>query len=348
MKNRGCSNWFFVESPLQLINAFEALHYFSLEHQNNIILIRRSSSELANKQLEKTLQFYDVSKVHIIYIGELFPKLYFFNVVTIIFKILSQSGMHKFYIGEYNALWARIFPYLFSKSFFILFDDGSATIALHQYEYDFSKYRASSKWKKFIKVPILKLLYGGARKVTLFTMFDLKPYPSQKVFKNSFAFLKQKLRVESSNPDLVYFIGGNWVESNEVKKEDYLLLLTNIFKIYTDQKKKIIYIPHRKEKLEKFNGLRAMFDCSLEIITLDVPVEIYFLHKKEKPINIGGFGSTALFTLGQMYTPKDLISYRIPRYMLAGNLAESTGIITSYYEALATIDFKDINVSSNR
>ena len=121
--------------------------------------------------------------MHIIYIGELFPKLYFFNVVTIIFKILSQSGVHKFYIGEYSALWARIIPYLFSKSFFILFDDSSTTIALHQYEYDFSKYRASSKWKKFIKVPILKLLYGGARKVPLFTMFDLKPYPSQKVLK---------------------------------------------------------------------------------------------------------------------------------------------------------------------
>jgi len=31
--------------------------------------------------------------------------------------------------------------------------------------------------------------------------------------------------------------------------------------------------------------------------------------------------------------------------MLAGNLAESTGIINSYYEAFSAIDFKDINVS---
>ena len=347
MKSMDCSNWYFVETPLQLINAFEAVNYFSPDSYKNTFFIRKSSSKRVNEQLLKTLDLYNLKRIRIVYLGAVFPKIYFFNILKIIFIILLSSGKNKFYLGEYSALWARVIPYTFSKSPFVLFDDGSATIALHHYKYDFSKYRGSTKWRKKLKTPILKLLFGGIEKITLFTMYDLKPYPNQNCFKNSFALLRQKISIEFFDDEVVYFIGGNWVESNEIKKADYINLLAKIFKKYTDQKKKIVYLAHRRETLEKFNELKAKFKFKLEVVAPDVPVEIYFLHKKENPMNIVGLGSTALFTLSQMYSPNELISFRVPRSLLAGDVVESTDIINNYYTNCGNIKFKDIDLVSN-
>lgn len=344
MKSKDCSNWYFVETPLQLINAFEAVNHFSLHGFKNTFFIRKTSSKRVNQQLKKTLSLYDLSRIRIVYLGAIFPKLYFFSVLKIILIIISSSGKNKFYLGEFNALWARVIPYIFSNSTFVLFDDGSATIAIHHYKYDFSKYRGSTKWKKILKTPILKLLFGSIEKITLFTMYDLNPYPKQNYFKNSFAFLRQKIGVEIFNEKIVYFIGGNWVESNEIKKRDYINLLERIFKKYTDEKKKIIYLAHRRENLEKFTKLKAMFDSQLEVVAPDVPVEIYFLQKKENPVNLAGLGSTALFTLSKMYQPNELISFKVPRSILAENTVESTEIINDYYANFGNIKFEDIDL----
>ena len=178
-------------------------------------------------------------------------------------------------------------------------------------------------------------------------MYDLNPYPKQNYFKNSFAFLRQKISIEFSNDDIVYFIGGNWVESNEIKKEDYINLLAKIFKKYADKKKKIVYLAHRRETLEKFKKLKAKLELKLEFVAPDVPVEIYFLQKKENPINIVGFSSTALFTLSKMYRPKHLISFRVPKNLLAEDSVDSTQIINNYYSNSGNIKFEDIDLASN-
>ena len=49
------SNWLFVESPLQLINAFEAVSYFSQEDDINTIVIRKLANDFVNEQIEKML-----------------------------------------------------------------------------------------------------------------------------------------------------------------------------------------------------------------------------------------------------------------------------------------------------
>ncbi len=347
MKKIDSSHWYFVETPLQLINAFEAVNYFSPDSYKNTFLIRKSANKRVNNQLMKTLSLYDLDKIRVVYLGSVFPKIYFLSIIKIIFIIILSSGKNKFYLGEFNALWARVIPYIFLNSPFVLFDDGSATIAIHHYKYDFSKYRGSAKWKKKLKTPILRLLFGGIEKITLFTMYDLSPYPKQKYFKNSFAYLKQKISIEFSNDEVIYFIGGNWVESKEIKKEDYINLLVKIFKKYVDKKKKIVYLAHRRETLEKFKKLKAKLELKWEFVAPEVPVEIYFLQKKENPMNIVGFSSTALFTLSKMYSPKHLISFRVPENLLAKDIVDSTQIINNYYLNSGNIKFEDIDLASN-
>lgn len=302
-------NWFFVETPLQVINAIEALKYLTKADEKNILVIKNPQSNEVRAQIDEVLKFLKQDNLEIILIGKTWPSLYFLRVMILFFRMLGHIGHQNYFIGEFNSFWMRLLTFVFTKSEYTLFDDGAATINLHYFKYDFSKYPTHSRVVKAIKTPIFKVLNKGAAKIRLFTMFNLKPYDNQEIFYNNFDYLKSLMIDIQQDSEHIYLIGTDFVEAKWMKKGQYLKCINTAINGYIEQGKTIIYMPHRNEKLEKLKPIKKQYGDAFNIVQPKMPIEMYFLHQKIKPLFVVGFGSTALYTLGKMFNPQEVVSY---------------------------------------
>jgi hypothetical protein len=77
------------------------------------------------------------------------------------------------------------------------------------------------------------------------------------------------------------------------------MFLKKLMKKYN---KKIVYILHRNEKIEKFNDMQ-----NIVIKKLDYPIELYGINEKEIPLRIISFFSTALYTMKLIYKETEVL-----------------------------------------
>lgn len=307
------SNLYIVESPLQLLNAIEAKEEFAAK--KNVLIVKFSNEQKNNYQIEKLLAescWDHIYKIPYIYSTKI-QIIHFCSLAR--FLIWKKQKFKKIFIGEFRSdeMW-MIQNNLPHEETFLL-DDGNMTIEVqNNYLKELEKYnleRLINKRKKDILYKFFLLKTPERKIVDLFTMFDLKPYSGQRIVQNRFKAVASKLGNinDQSNSDNVFFVGSNIMELGIVNDDYFFECIKFIINFYKNKGKKLVYIPHRREKEEKLLTIKNQLD--IEILYPSNLLELDFLYKKIRPKHIASFYSTALYSLKKIYNCQEVDAFKL-------------------------------------
>ncbi len=267
-------NILFVESPLQLINAYEAVSFFGL---NNFYYVIRLSGNVNNdKQLKEIVNRLELVDFVFLNLNAQNKKFEDYLVLLLYrFKyVFSSKDIEKIYIGNYDSKFLSLIMKQFSNDKIVLLDDGSKTFEIQR-------------------------TFEPSQHLNLFTMYDILPVGKQIVYKNSYNRILALLRDENVVFDnsSVLFIGSKLSEDGAISEKYYITLLNEISEFYDG--KTIIYVPHRDEDKNKLKEIGTI--NNVEVKTIGYPIEFFGLYESAIPATISSFFSTALMTMKAFY-----------------------------------------------
>ncbi|MEZ8105257.1 glycosyltransferase 52 family protein [Vibrio cortegadensis] len=291
-------NLFLVTSPLQYICALEAKQYFS--SNNNILLLVNQKSQHGLDQQRKIVNFSDWDHVITMERGNRS-----FSVPKAIKKIkyhLNNQSLQTFYYAEYNAWWTKLLIKNLPIEKEVYFDDGTLTL-LEYYRYilpniDFFRPRIIQDTVVRLNgcQPIGRL--SQSKNLEIFTLFTLEQKHIS-IHNNKLDSLKQRY----GHPELynseapVGFIGQGAVgDKNEKSIKEYL---NELSALANQSGQKIIYFPHRTERLEVKKALKKAKYIIYR--SSELPLEIELIDKKIQLSALVGTFSTAMFTCRLLY-----------------------------------------------
>jgi hypothetical protein len=260
----------FVESPLQLLNALEAINSFDLE--DYVLYIRYSNQTINDKQLDRLIGIFDIKSTKMKKIHLSSKNRNILDYMKILFYFLDSKFLkiNRLFIGNIDSKFLSLIYKNVSKNKIIALDDGAKTIALQ---------------KKFNETDFYNL----------FTMYNLKKLNNQIIYKNNYNNVKSLLKNKDKTENIL-FLGTKLNEVGIISENEYILLINKIAKYYN---KNIIYIPHRGEDEKKLNKISKF--QNFKIKNIDYPVELYGLYEKEIPNTVASFYSTALLSMQNIY-----------------------------------------------
>lgn len=281
-------NLFVVRSPLQIINAIEAVNYFKLTNSTLILIHNRS---LVNtEQMKRLIDI--VSWEKIIHIEESY-KSKFFKYLGVI-KYLKKQPYKYVFLGELGISYKIIIANIKKEKVFLL-DDGTATVDYY------NKFIRQDKYNKY-NFREIRFLFFGLKikirdKINLFTYFNLEPVNENQVIRNELAYLRMNyLDKAKKDSDVIYFIG----QTSEVFM-NIDMYIKDIENLIIKFNRKIVYIPHRSESKEQENAVLSIKSNLFTIKKLELPLELYFLYNNIYPLHIISYFSTALVTLSILF-----------------------------------------------
>lgn len=272
---------FLVESPFQLLCALEAEDHFKFSE--SYFLIRLSGEKRNDEQLLRlSNEFLKEKNYKILFIRSKKKSLKdyarFFLYKGFFFVRLLRA--EKIFVGNIESRFLNYLIKGISKNKIILLDDGAKTLIIHT-------------------------KYADNKCYNLFTIYDLMPYKNQKIYKNQFLRLKRNFSNYEVETE-VLFLGTKLTELGFVTHQQYISYLKKIVDYFDT--KKIIYIPHRGEDINKLKTLQTEIP-QLSITKLNFPVELYGLNFFKKPSIVASFYSTALLTIKYIYNC-DIVSFK--------------------------------------
>lgn len=293
------NNLFIIGTPLQLINAIEAIKHFKL--QNNILVIVHRSLVANRVQMDKLKNFHKWQEVIDIEYSKHSSILKYVNLV----KYLKKYTYKYIFISKLEVVPKIIIPNVEKEKVFLL-DDGVFTIEI--YENNIKNNRLNKYDFKEIRFLFFGLKIKIKDKLNLFTYFNLKAQNGIEIIINKLTFLKNMyLKNSIKDNNKVYFLGH---PSNDMVNDNvYIQSILELTKILN---KKIVYIPHRGETKKVQNILISKNNPLLSIESVDMPIEVYFLENKIYPTHIISYYSTALITLNIIYEECKISFIHIP------------------------------------
>jgi hypothetical protein len=264
----------FVESPMQILNAFEAVSYFNIN--NYTIFVRLSKNKINDNQIKKLLKILEIdnkfikfiiikskNKNIIDYFKLLFYRFYF---------LFIKKNIDKVFIGNYKSKFFKLIIHQFDNQKLILLDDGNKTLSIQNE-------------------------FTNTNNYNLFTMYsNIKPLNNQKIFINSYKNISKKINTLNIIYDKILFLGSPLCEIGIIRFDYYLNLIDKICNYYNN---KVIYIVHRRESKNKLKYIEN--NKNIIIKELDYPVELYGLYENEIPYKVSSFYSTAILTMKNIY-----------------------------------------------
>ncbi|HUH42318.1 MAG TPA: hypothetical protein VLZ29_04310 [Sulfurimonas sp.] len=297
--NSNLSNLFILRSPLQIINAMEAIEHFQLE--NNILVLIYNRMKSNTEQMNLVL---DTQKfTNIIHIHEKLKTKYFEYVKLI--RKLKKENYNYLFVGELGISYKTIIANTKKEKVFLL-DDGTATINYY------NKFIQYNKYNKY-NFREIRFLFSGLNikvrdKINLFTYFDLVPLHGIDVVKNNLSYLNSNILNNFKKDETILYFIGQPIEGT-IAFDIYQNSINYLIKKFN---KKIIYVPHRSENKEQQDKLLLSIDAEMfEIINPNMPLELYFLKNNIYPLHIVSFFSTALVTLTILFKECKSNSIRI-------------------------------------
>lgn len=281
-------NLFIVGTPLQLINAIEAVNQFKLE--SNILIIVHRSLHANRVQMDDLKSLYEWEEIIDIEYSRHSSMLRYLDLV----KYLERYTYKYIFISKLEVVPKIVIPNVVKEKVFLL-DDGVLTIFI--YENSIKTDKINQYNFKEIRFLIFGLKIRIKDKINLFTYFDLEPVNGVEVVKNELNFLKATyLEGATKNSDTIYFLGHP--SSKYIDDDSYINSLLSLLEKFD---KKIIYIPHRGEKQDMKDIISSIDSPLFNVEDINMPVELYFLKNKIYPSHIISYYSTALITLNTIY-----------------------------------------------
>lgn len=281
-------NLFIIGTPLQLINAIEAINHFNLK--NNILVIVHRSLEANKIQMEEIKGLHKWEEIIDIEYSKHSSLLNYVKLV----KHLKVYRYKYIFISKLEIVPKMLIANTIKDKVFLL-DDGGLTVTIYE------KFIKTNKINKYDFKELRFLLFGLKikirDKINLFTYFDLPSVNGIEVIKNNLLHLKNKIMdVKKTDDNTIYFLGQPI--SALIDDVDYRNSLKSIIKKYN---KKLIYIPHRGETKEKIEYLSKLDNSSFCVKDVGMPIELFFLNNNIYPQHVLSYYSTALTTLNTIY-----------------------------------------------
>lgn len=324
-------NLLIIKSPLQLINALEAIDYFKLK--NNILVVLHDGSKENLKQINKLILYHEWQEVITVY-DRKYTK--FIQYLSLLNKLKKEKYNYVFF-GELGIIQRMIVANTIKKELFYI-DDGGSTIT------EYNNKIKHNKLNKYSLREFRYLLFGFKIKINdtinLFTYYDLEPL-NNKIIKNNLSFFKTNYINKLEKSDDVYFLG--MPIENVMNINVYIKFLQSIILKYPSQK--IIYIPHRREDFSQKNLIRELVNSRFEFREISTPIEIYYFENNILPSTVLSFFSTALKTLKILYDIDNIHSVEINRDLLIDKSKYDISL-KEYYNNLKEneiIRFEDLN-----
>jgi len=273
--------FFVVESPMQLITAIEAKHYFN--PPKSILFVRYNMEERNDAQVDKIMQYADFDSFYSIKIKAC--KQIAYLKILYVYVLILYFRPESIFIGDYKANFMKMIYRFFGKKKCIFLDDGAQS----SYIYDMDK------------------------EANMFSYFKFKhDETSNRIYiHNSFKYFRKLLTNENRCilGNVVYFIGAPLVEKNMISLQQFNYYFSCVVRYFQNRGVAIHYLPHRHEHLAKMRKFPEV-----KIIVLEEPIELYLLHAHEMPSSIASFYSAALYTIQMLFSGyiKNIVSFYLP------------------------------------
>ena len=311
-------NLFILRSPLQVINAIEAIKHFELK--NNIVVLIYNSLDTNTKQINELIETEEW--VEIIKLEDS-GRSKLTKYVTLI-KKLKKDIYRYLFLGDFGTIQRIIIPNI-TKEYVYLIDDGATTLTIY------NQFLKPKKLNKF-NFREFRYLFFGLKfiirdKINLFTYFDLESIDENTVVKNKLLELKNRYLKDITKDNNIYFIGQPLDSVKILNVNQYVKVIEALIEKYN---KKIIYIPHRSESQNLRNSVESIKSELFEIKTLNMPVEIYFLQEKIIPFKIVSFFSVVLITAEIILEGVDIDIIKIDRGLVENKEYYDKNLIEYY------------------
>ena len=330
-------NLFIIRSPLQLLNAIEAISHFKLFNSDNMIYIIETNGISNNQQINDILNTNNLNNITRI---KPTKKSNFLNYVAML-KKMKKNSYNYLFLGDYGSIHKVIISNLDAKNIFLL-DDGTASITIHDSLINYKR-NLKDTFKLFRFIPF-GLSIKQVEKINFFTIFSLYKTDSIGVLKNEMEYLKSTYDIDNFTLSTdVCYLGQPFVESKVLSEKTYTDCFENsIKKHFIDNS--ILYFPHRGENIENTpNNLKNKFQ-NLEIINNTLPLEKYFLENKIYPNIIISVTSTALFTLKILFPKAKVYYIKIPEKDIYSNQWNDLKLV---YQTLENSNIENLSFDTN-
>jgi len=327
-------NVFYVDTPLQLLNALEAKLALGLENTALVVvtwLPRRA-------QLEALIEKRDWDEVYTVTdlagMTERSPRLRLYKAlhaarrqVDDIVRNLGEAdtlllGNHGSPIGQHIASSLRYRR-------LVILDDGMATLALAEHRArTVSGSQAPHRLRRRLRNMALGLRSHDADNVTFFTSYDVAVAPRDHVIRNEYDRIRS-LTVSAQLVPETLFLGQPLVEDNQVDEDVYLRYVRAAQ--HDGGGDELVYAPHPRESLERVHRLQRLLGFELRINTL--PVEIELARSGRLPTTLASFCSSAIDNCRILFGGTNM---KIMAYVIADEelLAGRNGALSHMYDYL--------------
>jgi hypothetical protein len=314
----------FISSPYQAINAIDAIRHYDLENPEVYVINKRFESH--NVSTKDILDEYGISYTNISYDG-----FFSFTFECAFRSITKRKKYDLVFVGDYFNPFLRMqaLAKMNKNSKIIFLDDGNSTIEALMFETDYARMRGISYVIKIRLVELFENVYGKKRDRTFFTIFDKITNPKYNVVTNTQNVLTIDYTHRNNPIDIILVLGSSLSDIGYVERIQYNQKLKSIFqtvKKLTDIP--IYYNPHRAEDIV---NLKHLIDLeNIILFNSSSGVELHLLVNNYNPYAVIGFGSTAIFTIKQMF-PK-CIARTVSLPIVDIDLSNMYNIIEEYYE----------------
>lgn len=271
-----------VESPFQLLCAYEIICALNLKYD---LVIRLSGHIQNDKQLKKMVKLLKFKREKYIYLS---PNKNIFSLYKMVFFSTKYSiKNYEYYIlGDYLSGFLKLFSKFINKKKVLLLDDGVATLKIQE---------------SFIK---------NNKFLNLFTIFNIVPIENQNIIKHKFENLRKKYLNTNIRTNNSIYIGENLVELEILDLEKYIEIVKTVAE---KEEETLYYFPHRLSSglvIERVKNIK-----NIEIVYPKVSLEYYLLLKGINPKNIYSILSTALISLQIIYPNSTITAFK-PKFNL--------------------------------
>lgn len=288
-------NLYIVESPLQVICAYEAI--LENKHNNYKLYVRLTGRGKNDSHTIACVEYFNLEYKSFKLYPDSLQKHLFYNMF-----LWFYLAVQKFDFVYFGSIFSKGLKFLRKiitcKNVFYL-DDGAATLRAHS------------------------LMSENKLEVEdLFTFFKIEELKNQNIIVHSFEKLKKNMTDKSY--EKAYFIGQPFEHMLGYTESKYLNCVNEIAKLYSKENP-LIYIPHR---IENINVLSAIEN--IQILKLDMPIELYFVaYSKSAPLEIFSCYSSALITLKELYSDVQVVSIKCQK-----NIMPELNPVYSYFESI--------------
>ncbi len=325
---------FLLKSPLQYLNALEALAAFDLSLGETLWVLLPDSK--SRQQLEALVAAERQDGFRPVFLSDLPLGLeerslssfetprgnpLFGNPLFSIFKLSRLAGLTRkvplVFIGDLANPLMRHFANRTDPGRVVHLDDGVATLGYAAARAGAEGRGRKPKWSKRIKLALKRGLLGlrdqPLQTLTFFTFYrQLQAGPNDLVMTHDFPCLRKGLQATpASGP--VYFLGGPLVEAEFFCEKDYLELLQGVAAYYAG--KEVIYVAHRRENTERLKLISSRTGWQAQLF--DYPIEYQLAKIGPRPAQLASFFSSGLESCRQVFGPKlDICSFALPERLL--------------------------------